>query len=289
MTQDKTTAADRHNMGEEGSLNQGSKKGTEVDLPLNRIIRKRFAARTIAIHQSALPPELRAFVDTSIYDYLTRYDLPETIQVTDSNGNSKQISRDQAWNLADEAGAKLEWDILPDSLAGKATALFSETGQGLYANYGRPTMDFSGFYHDYVRSVGQKTTESLLLGPMFIAMDTTSAIGFTALGHLTRKAPLTNKMVLADVVSTGVYEGASAWSSAKLGVLTGASAIRVTATLPIPGAHLAAVPVGFLVGATTAIFAKTYANRYKDKAIDATHYSMIHSKDKEGKREVVSA
>lgn len=253
-------------------------KETAKGLPDNRVIRKRIAARTYAVHFSALPSELKALIDTPTNAYLTRYDLPDEIKLTDANGEKKLLSRDEAWAFADEAGAQLEWDILPDSLAGKATALFSETGQGLYANYGRPTMDFSGFYHDYVRSVGQNTTGSILLGPIFIAMDTSSAIGFTALGHLTRKARLTDKTVLSDVVSTGIYEGTSAWSSAKLGVLTGASAIRLTAALPIPGAHVAAAPVGFLVGATTAILAKHYANKYKDKALDTAQESIMQSR-----------
>lgn len=116
-----------------------------------------------------------------------------------------------------------------------------------------------------------------MLGPIFIAMDTTSAIGFTALGHITRKAKLNDKTVLSDVASTGVYEGTTSWTSAKLGVFTGAKAIRLTAALPIPGAYLAAVPVGFLVGAITAVFTKRYANQYKDSTIDAVHRSVMHS------------
>ena len=120
-----------------------------------------------------------------------------------------------------------------------------------------------------------------MLGPIFIAMDTASAIGFTALGHITRKAKLTDKTVVSDVVSTGVYEGTTSWTSAKFGVFSGAKAIRLTAALPVPGAHLAALPVGFLVGAVTAIFTKRFANQYKDSAIDAAHHSVMHSKTTE--------
>jgi hypothetical protein len=247
-------------------------------LPVNRIIRKRIAARTIGVHLSALPAELQALKRSSDSEYLTKYDLPDEIKLTAPDGERRVLSKDEAWEFVDEAGSKLEWDILPDSLAGKLTAVFSETGQGIYANYGRPSMDFTGFYHDYVCAPGQRLGNTVMLGPIFIAMDTASAIGFTALGHITRKASVANRAVLSDVFSTGVYEGTTSWTSAKLGVFTGARAIRLTATLPIPGAHLAAVPIGFLVGAATAIFTKHYANRYKDKAIDATYQSVMRSK-----------
>jgi len=258
-------------------LDKKANKETGIGLPVNRVIRKRIAARTIGVHLSALPPELQAFKKTTDDAYLTKYDLPDEIHLTVSSGDSKVLSRDEAWKFADEAGSKLEWDILPDTMAGKATALFSSTGQGVYANYGRPSMDFSGFYHDYVCATGQRLGNAVMLGPLFIAMDTASAIGFTALGHITRDARLTDKIVLSDVVSTGVYEGTTSWTSAKLGVFTGARAIRLTAALPIPGAHLAAVPVGFLVGAVTAIFTKRFANQGKDSAIDAVHQSAMHS------------
>jgi len=258
-------------------MDKKANKETDIGLPANRVIRKRIAARTIAVHLSALPPELQAFKNAIDDAYLTRYDLPDEIHLTASSGDKQVVSRDEAWQLADEAGSKLEWDILPDTLSGKATALFSSTGQGVYANYGRPSMDFSGFYHDYVCATGDRLGNAVMLGPLFIAMDTTSAIGFTALGHITRKARLTDKTVLYDVASTGVYEGTTSWTSAKLGVFTGARAIRLTAALPIPGAHLAAVPVGFLVGAITAIFTKRFANQGKDIAIDAAHRSVMLS------------
>ena len=272
-------------------------KHAEVKLPSNRVIRKRLAARTIGIHLSALPPELQVLkvIDDTIDNaYLAKRDLPDEIYLTISSGEKKLFSRDEAWDYADEAGSKLEWDILPDTISGKATALFSTTGQGIYANYGRPTMDFSGFFYDYIRiseklpkaSIATKGRNSVMLGPIFIAADTVSAAGFTALGHVTRGARLTNKTVLADIASTGVYEGSTSWTSAKLGVFTGAKAIRFATTIPIPGVHLAAIPIGFLVGATTAIFAKHFANQYKDKAIDTLHEPVINSETSEVTREI---
>ena len=268
------------NTSDEVSLEQemdtGKDKGNA--LPDNLIIRKRFAAKTVGVHLSALPPELQTLKntnDTSNKSYLTRRDLPDTINLTILGGDKKVFSRDEVWKLADEAGSKLEWDMLPNTLSGKATALFSTTGQGIYANYGRPTMDFSGFFHDYISASKQLSGNviasqgSVMLGPIFIAADTISAAGFTALGHITRGAKLSNKTVVTDIISTGAYEGTTSWTSAKLGVLTGAKAIRLAVAMPIPGAHLAAIPIGFLVGASTAIFAKHFGNKYKDKAIDA--------------------
>ncbi len=281
-------SSNENNNPESQPLSDGvvADKNTEIGLPANRVIRKRLAARTIGVHLSALPPELQAFKESTDNAYLTKYDLPDEVHLTVFGGDKKVFSRDEVWEIADEAGAKQEWDILPDTLSGKATALFSTTGQGVYANYGRPTMDFSGFFYDHVGASGHQATGSIayqgannvLLGPLFIAMDTASAIGFTSLGHITRGAQLTDKTVLADVVSTGVYEGSTSWTSAKLGVLTGAKAIRFAAALPIPGAHLAAVPVGFLVGAATAIFVKHFTNKSKDKAIDVAHQSVMNAK-----------
>jgi len=271
-------------------------KDTKIGLPANRVIRKRLAARTIGVHLSALPPELQALKGTTDNAYLTKYDLPDEIHLTTSGGNRKTLSRDEAWKFADEAGSKLEWDILPDTVAGKATALFSTTGQGVYANYGRPTMDFSGFFHDYISTPGQHSggsvasgTNSVMLGPIFIAMDTASAVGFTALGHITRGAPLANKTVLSDIASTGVYEGTTSWASAKLGVLTGAKVMRIAAALPIPGIHLAAVPIGFLAGAAAAIFVKRFSNQHKDGAIDATYQSVMHSEASDAAPETTPA
>ena len=273
-------------------------KEPKIGLPKNRVIRKRFAARTVGIHLSALPPELQVFTDvndTTDNAYLTKYDLPDEIHLTVPGGEVKVLSRDEAWAFADEAGSKLEWHMLPDTMPGKAAALFSTTGQGVYANYGRPTMDFSGFFYDCIRA-GQASgraiasQENFLLGPIFITVDAISAAGFTALGHNTRGAPLTNKTVLTDIVSTGIYEGSSSWTSAKLGVFTGARTIRLAAVLPIPGAHLAAIPIGFLVGAVTAIFAKRLVNQYKDGVIDATYRSGRQSRtSKVARGEVISA
>jgi len=273
-------------------------KDSEIGLPVNRVIRKRFSARTIAIHLSALPPELQVFKefnDTSDNAYLTKQDLPDNIYLTVPGGERKLLSRDEAWEIADEAGSKLEWDMLPDTLSGKASALFSTTGQGVYANYGRPTMDFSGFFYDNIRASRQAVggaivpQEKFLLGPLFITVDAISAAGFTALGHITRGAPLTNKTVLSDIVSTGIFEGGTSWTSAKLGVFTGVRTIRLAAVLPIPGAHLAAVPIGFLAGAITAIFAKRLANQYKDRVIDETYRYRRDSKTSKAAREVIPA
>ena len=275
-------------------------KDHEIGLPANRLIRKRFAARTVAIHLSALPPELQVFKninDATDNAYLTKYDLPDEIHLTVSDGERKVLSRDEAWEFADEAGAQLEWHMLPDTMSGKATALFSTTGQGVYANYGRPTMDFSGFFYDAIRASRQASAsggtiasqESLLLGPTFITVDAISAAGFTALGHITREAPLTNKTVLTDIISTGIFEGSASWTSARLGVFTGVKAIRLASVLPIPGVHLAAVPIGFLTGAVTAIFAKRLVNQYKDKVIDATYRTGRDSRTSKVDREVIPA
>ena len=249
-----------------------------IELPANKVIRKRFAARTIGIHLSALPPEFQAFNkdnDATDKAYLSKQDLPDEVHLTLPDGEQKVLSRDEAWEYADEAGAQLEWHILPDTMSGKAAALFSTTGQGLYANYGRPTMDFSGFYYDCIRTAEKASREvtmsqkTILLGPLFITIDAISAAGFTALGHITRGASLKNKTVFTDIASTGIFEGSASWTSAQLGVFTGVKAIRFATVLPVPGVHLAAVPIGFLTGAVTAIFAKRFINRYKDRAVDA--------------------
>jgi len=299
--QHKNTIEDHRQVSDEVATkkkeNNKTDKNTKLGLPKNRVIRKRLAARTIGVHLSALPPELQALKDTTENAYLTKFDLPDEIHLTVPGEERKTLSRDEAWKLADEAGSKLEWEILPDSIAGKATALFSSTGQGVYANYGRPTMDFSGFFHDYIdtssgqRSGGsiasQGSSSNVMLGPIFIAMDTASAIGFTALGHITRGAQLTDKTVLSDIASTGVYEGSTSWTSAKLGVLTGAKVIRLAAAIPVPGVHLAAVPIGFLVGAATAIFVKRFANQHKDGAIDAAYQAVMHTEAPDAAREAI--
>jgi len=289
------TAEDCQQLNDDVAPGRTTDKVLEIALPMNRIIRKRLAARTVAIHLSALPPELQVLKninDTTDNAYLTKQDLPDEIHLTVPGGEGKVLSKDEAWEFADEAGAQLEWHMLPDTMSGKAAALFSTTGQGVYANYGRPGMDFSGFFYDSIRASRQApvgvpaSQESLLLGPLFITVDAISAAGFTALGHITRDAPLTNKTVLTDIVSTGIYEGSASWTSARLGVFTGARAIRLTAVLPIPGAHLAAIPVGFLVGAATAIFAKRFVNQYKNKTIDGIYRFGRHSRTSKVVREI---
>ena len=95
----------------------GSKLAGEsaIGLPANRVIRKRLAARTVGVHLSALPPELQACInikDTSDNAYLSKQDLPDEIHLTLPDGEEKVLSRDEAWEFADEAGSKLEWDML---------------------------------------------------------------------------------------------------------------------------------------------------------------------------------
>jgi hypothetical protein len=107
-------------------------KDPEIGLPANRIIRIRLAARTVGIHLSALPPELQACKDingTTDNAYLTKQDLPDEIHLTVPGREGKVLSRDEAWEFADEAGAQLEWHMLPDTMSGKAPALFSTSGQ----------------------------------------------------------------------------------------------------------------------------------------------------------------
>lgn len=259
-------------------------KRTSIELPENRIIRKRIAARTIGIHLSALPPELQALKDITKSVYLTKKDLPAQVNLILPDGEKALLSRDEAWQFADEAGSKLEWEILPDTLGGRATALFSSTGQGAYADYGRPCVDFAGFAHDSIASSGRqaknaiasKGLNSVMLGPLFIAVDTTSAASFTALGHVTRGARLTDKTVLSDVLSTGAFEGSSAWASAKLGVFTGVKMMGLATLLPIPG--LAVIPAGLMAGLTTVIATKRLANQSKDMAIDAVQRPIRQSK-----------
>lgn len=175
--------------------------------------------------------------------------------------------------LADEKGESMEWTLL-SGLSGRIAAFFSTHGQGIYANYGRPTLDFSGFFRDHVAGVGTGSAPSgsnFRLGPLFIAFDTASAAGLTALGHVARGASLSNATVASDILSTGAYEGTSAWASAKIGVVVGAKAMGMVAAAPLPGVRLAAFVTGFTVGAATAIVAKRTTNRLKDMAIDAAY------------------
>ena len=247
-----------------------------IALPDNRVIRRRVAARTTAIHASALADEPWASEPIEDRDgdgYLRRHQFPDQILLEGPEGESRALSRDQAWRLADEKAEALEWS-LSAGLAGRIAGFFSKHGQGIYANYGRPTMDFSGFFRDRIAGAGGKGAQgvnAVRLGPVFIAIDTASAAGFTALGHVSRRADLMSRPVLADVLSTGAYEGTSSWTSAKLGVFTGVKAMTAAALVPLPGARLGALVVGFAVGATTAIVVKRTANRLKDKAIDAAY------------------
>lgn len=270
-------------------------KHTELQLPDNRIIRKRIAARTVGVHLSALTPELRAFSNNG-GAYLAKHDLPDYVYLTLPNEERQQFTRVQAWKIADEAGEKMEREMLPDTWAGKTTAFVSSTGQGPYADYGRPSVDFIGFAHDGIISSGQHAKNvipqglnNLMLGPIFVAGDTLSAAGFTALGHVTRGAHLTDQTVLSDVASTGVFEGSTAWGSAKLGVFTGMKTIGLTALLPIPGARLAAIPVGIVTGLATAVMSKHLANSAKDVAVDATQKPRGYSKTSNSSGEIIGA
>ncbi len=232
------------------------------------------AARTTAIHACAIADEPWAkevLAQLDGEDYLQKRHLPEQIPVRAPDGDLRLISRDEAWRLADEKGAALEWALL-SGLSGKIAGFVSNHGQGIYANYGRPTMDFSGFFRDRIAGAGRRGSYgmgALRLGPLFIAIDTASAAGFTALGHFARRTDLTSMPVLSDVLSTGAYEGTSSWTSAKLGVFTGVKAMGAAALVPLPGARVGALLAGFVVGAATAIVVKRTANRLKDKAIDA--------------------
>ena len=249
---------------------------TEVALPENRLIRKRVAARTTAIHASAIAEEPWAKDILRLCDregYVQKHQFPREIELEEPFGKQRVMSRDEAWRLADENGAALEWALL-SGLTGRVAAFFSTHGQGIYANYGRPTLDFSGFFRDRIAGVGKRGAQGIgavPVGPLFIAFDTTTAAGLTALGHFARRASLISAPVASDVLSTGAYEGTSAWVSAKLGVFTGVRAMGAAALLSVPGAPFAALFAGFAVGAATAIVSKRVANQLKDKAIDAAY------------------
>ena len=182
------------------------------------------------------------------------------------------LSRDQAWTLADRAGLALESSLLAGT-AGRVAGFFSATGQGVYADYGRPTLDFSGFFVDQLNRMAAgdagRAASALQFGPVLIALDTAGAAGLTALGHWARGTDLTDPVVVADVASTGAYEGSSAWASAKLGVVAGVKAMGLTAALTIPGAPAASILVGVTIGAAAAIVAKRLVNGLKNIAVDA--------------------
>jgi hypothetical protein len=253
-----------------------TRAGIEVALPENRLIRKRVAARTTAIHASAIANEPWAkdiLRNCDSEGYVQRHHFPDEIALEESSDKPRVISRDEAWRLADEKGTALESALL-SGLTGRIAAFFSTHGQGIYANYGRPTMDFSGFFRDRIAGVGRggpQGTGGLQVGPLFIAFDTASAAGLTALGHIARRADLTSAPVVSDVLSTGAYEGTSSWVSAKLGVFTGVKAMGAAALVPLPGARFGALIAGFAVGAATAIVVKRSTNRLKDKAVDAAY------------------
>lgn len=247
-------------------------------LPKNRVIRKRFSARTTGIHLSALPAELRAALrqagtETSDGDYLEKHRIPDPIRLAAADGGVRVLSRDESWALAEKAAIELESSLLRGK-AGKVAAFLSDTGQGPYANYGRPVVDYTGFFVDHIhhRLAGAgigKGAGPLRYGPLLIAIDTAAAAGLTALGHAARGADLADRAVVTDVASTGAYEGGSAWASAKVGVIAGAKAMALTAVIPIPGARVASVAIGFFIGAATAIAAKKVVNSAKDIAVDA--------------------
>lgn len=247
-----------------------------ITLPENRLIRKRVAARTTAIHASAIQnePWAKDMLEHCDDDgYLHKHQFPDQIALEGPSDEPRVISRDEAWRIADEKGEVLEGELL-SGMAGRIAAFFSTHGQGIYANYGRPTMDFSGFFRDRIARVGRRGTQglsALQLGPLFIAIDTASAAGFTALGHFARRADLTSAPVLSDVLSTGAYEGTSSYASAKLGVYSGVKAMGAAAAVPLLSAPLGTLVAGFTVGAAAAIVVKRATNRLKDNAVDAAY------------------
>jgi hypothetical protein len=257
-------------------------ESASVRPPESRIIRKRIAAKTTAIHISALASEPWAASLLERADsggYLKKHVFPEQLQVRDRQGQSRMLSREEAWADADARAASLEWALL-SGFAGQVAGFFSTHGQGVYANFGRPTMDFSGFFWDRVTASAAAGSRvrvptpglgGLQVGPLFIAADTAAASSLTALGHLARGSSLANPTVVSDVISTGAYEGTSAWATAKLGVFTGVKAMAVAGAVVLPGLPFAGLVAGFTVGAATAIAAKHVTNRLKDKAIDALY------------------
>ncbi len=242
--------------------------------PKNPVIRQRISARTIGIHRSALPCELRALTGRAgaTGAYLRKRQIPEQVRIAGADKTIQVLSRDEAWALADRAGLALESSLLSGT-AGRVAGFFSATGQGIYADYGRPTLDFSGFFVDQLnRMAGDAAGRAagvLQFGPVLIALDTAGAAGLTALGHWARGADMTDRVVVADVASTGAYEGGSAWASAKLGVAAGVKAMGVTAALSVSGAPAMSILVGVAVGAGVAIAAKRLVNGLKNIVVDA--------------------
>lgn len=271
--------------------------------PNSRVIRKRMIARTIGIHISVLPPELRALrmqTDRHGDSYLARHQIPDQIRIMDTHGMARVLSREQAWMLAEEAAQQLERHQLSGT-AGRITAFFSTTGQGPYADYGRPTVDYSGFYVDYLNQMSAAGTRetfcdqlacvgaaghigTLHFGPTLIALDTAAAAGLTGLGYMARNVDLADRTVVTDIASTGVYEGSSAWVSAKIGVVAGAKAMAAMAVLPILGTTAASLVIGFVVGAAAAVVTKQAVNSTKNIAVDSAYKAIGTSSDRIGDR-----
>jgi len=101
-------------------------------------------------------------------------------------------------------------------------------------------------------------------------------------GHWARGADLTDRVVVADVASTGAYEGSSAWATAKFGVAVGVKAMGLTAALAVPGAPAASILVGVTIGAAAAISAKRLVNGPKNIAVDAAGSSTAGSPVQDG-------
>ncbi|MEZ5454019.1 MAG: hypothetical protein R3E93_14555 [Thiothrix sp.] len=237
----------------------------QIAIPENRIIRKRVVARTIAVHLCAIPSGLRLpGIVNGITDkgYLRKWEIPRQVRISDAAGKTRTLTRDAAWQLIDAAGAELEHTLLTGN-AGKAAGFVSKAGQGIYANYGRPAVDYTGFLGDYLRGMAPLRVGSLLIG-----IDASVASGLTLLGHAARGTPLSHAVVLTDVLSNGAYEGSSSWASAKIGVAAAAKTLGMTFFLSIPAAGVASVLTGFVVGAAAAIATKRAVNVVKNKAVD---------------------
>ncbi len=249
-------------------------------LPQNRVIRRRFAARTTSIHVCALPPELKSLASLADADgYLLKHRIPEQNQVYDEEGALLLLTRDEAWKFFESNSEEMESKQL-SGRAGEIAASISNFGQGIYANFGRPPLDFSVFFRDYHETTAEASRalsrsgkavtpiNRLHIAPIFFVWDTLSAAGLTALGHFARGAPMRDRSVVTDVVSTGVYEGASVYATAKLGLLAGSRAMVTMARLPIPGAHAAAFITGFMTGLIVAVSGKTLVNFVKNATVD---------------------
>lgn len=244
-------------------------------IPKNRIIRKRIAARTVAVHLCAVPHEfslpgvINQLADRS---YLHKHEIPRNVPVTDITGEVQTLTRDEAWHIIDVAGEAME-NTLPEGKAGNMAEFFSATGQKGYANYGRPTIDYAGFFLDHTRG-----STSLGVGPLLIGIDAAAASGLTALGHVARGTSLTHTTVLADITSSGAYEGVSSWIAARVGVAVAAKTLGLAVFLPVSGAGAVPALAGFAVGAAAAIATKRATNVLKDRAVDTICKVAGHAK-----------